>query len=150
MKRFIIALAAVIAAFGFTSCEKEASKAIVGTWEATTVEMQMGPVTMEMDIAETGSEVKVTFKKDGVATMTETSEGESITMDLSYSVEDNILIMEEVQTIVALGAGSITKRVFGDGRIERCDNVKDVGLYIEKIDEMIERKRKLFESQYDL
>lgn len=94
MKRFIIALAAVIAAFGFTSCEKEASKAIVGTWEATTVEMQMGPVTMEMDIAETGSEVKVTFKKDGVATMTETSEGESITMDLSYSVEDNILIME--------------------------------------------------------
>ena len=55
----------------------------------------------------------------------------------------NILIMEEVQTIVALGAGSITKRVFGDGRIERCDNVKDVGLYIEKIDEMIERKSKL-------
>ena len=34
--------------------------------------------------------------------------------------------MEEVQTIVALGAGSITKRVFPDGRIERCDNVKDV------------------------
>ena len=53
------------------------------------------------------------------------------------------MIMEEVQTIVALGAGSITKRVFGDGRIERCDNVKDVGLYIEKIDEMIERKSKL-------
>ena len=55
----------------------------------------------------------------------------------------NILIMEEKQTIVALGAGSITKRVYQDGRIERCDNVKDVGLYIEKIDEMIERKRKL-------
>lgn len=55
----------------------------------------------------------------------------------------NILIMEEKQTIVALGAGSITKRVFPDGRIERCDNVKDVGLYIEKIDEMMERKRKL-------
>ena len=56
----------------------------------------------------------------------------------------NILIMEEKQTIVALGAGSITKRVFPDGRIERCDNVKDVKLYIEQIDEMIERKRKLF------
>ncbi len=51
--------------------------------------------------------------------------------------------MEEKQTIVALGAGSITKRVYGDGRIERCDNVKDVSLYIEKIEEMIERKRKL-------
>lgn len=58
----------------------------------------------------------------------------------------NILIMEEKQTIVACGAGTITKRVFPDGRIERCDNVKDVALYIEKIDEMIERKRKLFEE----
>ena len=55
----------------------------------------------------------------------------------------NILIMEEMQTIMALGAGSITKRVYGDGRIERCDNVKDVALYIEKIDEMIERKKRL-------
>ena len=55
----------------------------------------------------------------------------------------NILIMEEVQTIIAVGAGSISKRVYPDGRIERCDNVKDVALYIEKIDEMIERKRKL-------
>ena len=55
----------------------------------------------------------------------------------------NILIMEEKQTIVALGAGSITKLVLPDGRIERCDNVKDVALYIEKIDEMIERKKVL-------
>ena len=59
----------------------------------------------------------------------------------------NILIMEELQTIVALGAGSITKRVFSDGRIERCDNVKDVALYIEKIDEMMERKQKLFAEE---
>ncbi len=58
----------------------------------------------------------------------------------------NILIMEEKQTILALGAGSISKRVYPDGRIERCENVKDVALYIEKIDEMIERKRKLFED----
>lgn len=56
----------------------------------------------------------------------------------------NILIMEEVQTIVAVGAGSVSKRVYPDGRIERCDNVKDVALYIDKIDEMIERKRILF------
>ena len=56
----------------------------------------------------------------------------------------NILMMEEKQSIVALGAGSVSKVVFADGRIERADNVKDVALYIEKIDEMIERKRKLF------
>lgn len=55
----------------------------------------------------------------------------------------NILIMEEKQTIVALGAGTVTKRVYGDGRIERCDTVKDIEGYLERIDEMIERKRKL-------
>lgn len=59
----------------------------------------------------------------------------------------NVLIMEEKQTIVALGAGSITKRVFPDGRIERCENVKDVVLYIEKIEEMIERKQKFFAEE---
>ena len=55
----------------------------------------------------------------------------------------NILIMEEVQTILALGAGCISKRVWPDGRIERSDSIKDVSLYIEKIDEMIERKKAL-------
>ena len=56
----------------------------------------------------------------------------------------NILIMEEKQSIAAIGAGTISKEVYADGRIERCDSVKDVSLYIEKVDEMIERKRKLF------
>ena len=59
----------------------------------------------------------------------------------------NILIMEEKQSIVALGAGTVTKRVFHEGdnyRMERCDNVKDIDLYIEKIDEMIDRKRRLW------
>jgi len=56
----------------------------------------------------------------------------------------NVLIMEEKQTIVACGAGTTTKRLFpAENRIERCENVKDVALYIEKIHEMIERKRKL-------
>ena len=59
----------------------------------------------------------------------------------------NILIMEEKQTIVALGAGSISKRVYPDGRIERCENVKEVAQYIERIDEMIERKRRLLETE---
>lgn len=56
----------------------------------------------------------------------------------------NILIMEEVQSIVACGAGTVSKRVYPDGRIERCDTVKDVDLYISKIDEMIRRKEELF------
>lgn len=52
--------------------------------------------------------------------------------------------MEEKQTIAALGAGSISKRVYPKGRVQRCENVKDVAQYIARIDEMIERKRKLF------
>lgn len=56
----------------------------------------------------------------------------------------NILIMEELQSIVALGAGAITKAVFPNGRIERCENVKDIKTYLEKTDEMIERKKQLF------
>ena len=56
----------------------------------------------------------------------------------------NILIMEEKQSIVAMGAGSTTKAVFPGGRIERADNVKDIEQYLSRIDEMIERKRRLF------
>ena len=56
----------------------------------------------------------------------------------------NILIMEEVQTIVACGAGTVTKRVFPDGSAKRCDTHKDVDLYIDMIDQMIDRKRQLF------
>ena len=58
----------------------------------------------------------------------------------------NILIMEEIHSIVALGAGTVTKGVFPDGRIERADNVKTVEEYIARIDEMIERKRRLFDA----
>ena len=56
----------------------------------------------------------------------------------------NILIMEEKQTILALGAGASSKFVFnsGDGHhIERVENVKSVKDYIERIDEMIDRKK---------
>ena len=56
----------------------------------------------------------------------------------------NILIMEEKQSIVAIGAGATTKAVYQDGRIERANNVKDVELYLQQVDEMIERKKKLF------
>lgn len=52
-----------------------------------------------------------------------------------------------MQTIVALGAGAITKVVYPNGRIERCENVKDIKTYLEKTDEMIERKKKLFADE---
>ena len=53
----------------------------------------------------------------------------------------NILIMEEMQTIAACGAGTTTKVVYpAEHRRERAENVKDVEQYIGRIDEMIGRK----------
>ena len=58
----------------------------------------------------------------------------------------NILIMEEKQSILALGTGASSKFVMkgiGDTvRIERVENVKSVGDYISRIDEMIGRKER--------
>lgn len=54
----------------------------------------------------------------------------------------NIFIMEELQTILALGSGGSSKYVFhGENRMERVENVKSVDDYISRIDEMIERKK---------
>ncbi len=54
----------------------------------------------------------------------------------------NILIMEEKQTILAIGAGGSSKMVSDDcSRIERIENVKDIKTYIDRIDDMIARKR---------
>lgn len=55
----------------------------------------------------------------------------------------NIQIMEEKQSNLAVGAGAISKYVYVDeDRIERTDNVKNVEQYIDRVDEMIERKVK--------
>ena len=54
----------------------------------------------------------------------------------------NILIMEEKQDIISCGAGASSKYVFEQGRIERTENVKNLDHYINRIDEMIDRKRK--------
>lgn len=59
----------------------------------------------------------------------------------------NILIMEEKQTIAAVGAGASTKLVItGENRMERVENVKNVEQYISRIDEMIQRKRDFFQK----
>lgn len=54
----------------------------------------------------------------------------------------NILIMEEVQDILAFGAGAVTKLMSGGNKKEivRINNVKDVLLYMDQIDDMIKRK----------
>ncbi|MCR5823933.1 MAG: coproporphyrinogen dehydrogenase HemZ [Lachnospiraceae bacterium] len=78
----------------------------------------------------------------------------------------NVLIMEECHTIAACGPGASSKLVrsdecFGGGfmndaydgeykvrKIERTENVKSVKDYVERTEEMIERKRKLFSEPF--
>ena len=56
----------------------------------------------------------------------------------------NIDIMEETHDIYASGAGAISKRLFGNGRIERLAEVKEIKGYLERLDEMLEKKIAFF------
>ena len=61
----------------------------------------------------------------------------------------NIEMIEDKQTIIALGADAVSKVVFLDeNRIERFANIKDVREYVSRIEEMIEGKIKLLDSLY--
>lgn len=51
----------------------------------------------------------------------------------------NINIMEEKQTIIALGGGGSTKLIMGD-RIERIFNFKDPLEYIRRFDDILKKK----------
>lgn len=57
----------------------------------------------------------------------------------------NIDSMEDVSSVIGIGAGAISKRVFNlENRIEREPNCKFIGDYIDRIDEMIAKKLKFF------
>lgn len=71
--------------------------------------------------------------------------------NVGYAVEGaaclyNIDMMEENGSVVAVGAGAISKRVFPDRelRIERAPNVSNVAVYIDRVAEMARRKYELF------
>lgn len=54
----------------------------------------------------------------------------------------NIQIMEERQTIIALGAGAVSKIAYSkENRFERVPNVKNLEDYIKRTMEMVERKK---------
>ncbi len=58
----------------------------------------------------------------------------------------NIDIMEEVSDILACGTNAISKRLFlGENRLERSANAKDVITYIERNEDYLAKKFKLFE-----
>ena len=57
----------------------------------------------------------------------------------------NIDVMEEIADNIACGANAVGKKLFdGGARIERAGAPKDIPTYIQKIDEIIADKRKLY------
>lgn len=64
-----------------------------------------------------------------------------------YACLYNIDNMEETTRILALGAGAITKWLFPrERRIERAPNVRNIEQYIDRVDEMADRKKALIMS----
>ncbi|NLC32369.1 MAG: coproporphyrinogen dehydrogenase HemZ [Clostridiales bacterium] len=70
--------------------------------------------------------------------------------NVGYALPDmaclyNVDTMEDTVSILAMGAGGISKRVTPRrDMVYRAPNVKEIDCYIERIDELIERKRKLW------
>ncbi len=62
----------------------------------------------------------------------------------------NIGMMEETAHVLAVGAGAISKRVQPEkGRIQRAPNVSDIENYIDRVSEMVERKKELWAESWD-
>jgi len=56
----------------------------------------------------------------------------------------NVAMMSDQRSILAFGAGSVSKRSFADERLQRCPNVRDAKEYIRRSEEMALRKRCFF------
>lgn len=117
----------------FAHLESENTWEIIGLTRKCAEEMGMEPYYLYRQKNMTGNFENVGYAKKG-------KEG-------LY----NVLMMEEVQTVVAAGAGGATKITYPEeNRIERVENVKDLKSYMERIDEMIERKDVLNQELFDI
>ena len=62
----------------------------------------------------------------------------------------NIDNMEETTSVLALGAGGISKCVMREEeKILRAPNIANIEQYIERVDEMVERKYNVFSKKAD-
>lgn len=61
----------------------------------------------------------------------------------------NIEMIEDKQTIIAIGADAVSKVVFlEENRLKRFGNVKDIREYISRIKESVDEKKKLLDTLY--
>ena len=94
MKRLLM-ITAILSLLMFVSCEKFGGNAIVGTWKATTMEMNIEGITMSFGLEEMGAEMSFTFRKDGTGEAYMSAEGETDSMEFEYEAKGNILYMDD-------------------------------------------------------
>ena len=117
MKRFFI-LTAILAVFGLSSCEKEPSKAIVGTWEAVKMETSIAGIDMTVNMAVAGMKLEFTFNEDGSGSIYLESEGRGERTPFEYSLNGNLLsIISDGETEgvpVSFDKNTMTMELNGD------------------------------------
>jgi len=107
--------------------DAEEAEAMVDAGMAAATDMGMKPYYMYRQKYMRGNLENVGYAKPGTECM--------------YNID----MMEETVSIMAHGAGSMTKRIFdGECRVERIPNPKDVATYIAKVDAVAEEKRSLY------
>lgn len=113
---------------GATLPEGDAVAEMVRMGEETAARLGMEPYYLYRQKYMAGQQQNVGYSRAGAACL--------------YNVD----IMEETNSILACGAGAISKRVFADRelRIERAPNVSNVAVYVERVSEMEQRKEELF------
>ncbi|SHE54367.1 coproporphyrinogen III oxidase [Clostridium fallax] len=94
-------------------------------------ELNMNPYYMYRQKNMVGNMENVGFSKEG--------------MECIYNIE----MIEDKQSIIALGADAVSKVVFlREDRIERFANVKDVREYVKRVEEMVKGKIQLLDTLY--
>ena len=133
MKRFFI-LTAILAVFGLSSCEKQPSKAIVGTWEAVKMETSIAGIDMTVNMAEAGMKMEFTFNEDGSGSIYIESDGRGERTPFEYSLNGNLLsIISDGETEgvpVSFDKNTMTMELNGD--IIGKDNTK-VTIHFQKV-----------------
>lgn len=107
MKRAFI-ISALLSLLGLASCSKP-EKAIVGEWEATSMEMSISGISMTINMDEAKMKLVYRFEKDGTGSIFTEKEGDSESISFDYTVDGNMLSLND-------GDGLQNIPIFIDGK----------------------------------
>ena len=90
MKRIILLIILAVAALGFSSCTPAESK-IIGSWEATSLEIITGGTTITTNLSETEMSIFFAFYENGKGSLSIKDTGDSDIEHFEYSFAETIL-----------------------------------------------------------